>query len=171
MEPLQNEPDIIDANTIVSTQEYDKLPETYVIFITENDVLKKNLPIYHIDRVIQETNEYFGDESHIIYVNGAYQDDTPLGILMKDFSCSRPEYYKPLYERTKYFTETEEGVAIMCKMMEDMRNEAIIEATREAAIKTASKLLRFEKLSCEKVSEYTNLPLEEVKKLAKELGA
>ena len=48
---------IIDANTIVSTQEYDKLPETYVIFITENDVLKRNLPIYHIDRVIQETNE------------------------------------------------------------------------------------------------------------------
>jgi hypothetical protein len=29
----------------------------------------------------------------------------------------------------------------MCKMMEDMRNEAAIEATREAAIKTASKLL------------------------------
>lgn len=55
----------------------------------------------------------------------------------------------------------------MCKMMEDMRNEA----TREAAIKTASKLLRFEKLSCEKVAEYTNLPLEEVEKLAKELGA
>lgn len=158
---------IIDANTIVSTQEYDKLPETYVIFITENDVLKKNLPIYHIDRVIQETKEYFGDESHIIYVNGAYQDDTPLGILMKDFSCSRPEdmHYKPLYERTKYFKETEEGVAAMCKMMEDMRNEA----TREAAIKTASKLLRFEKLSCEKVAEYTNLPLEEVKKLAKEV--
>ena len=164
---------IIDANTIVSTQEYDKLPESYVIFITENDVLKKNLPIYHIDRVIQETNEYFGDESHIIYVNGTYQDDTPLGILMKDFSCSRPEdmYYKPLYERTKYFKETEEGVATMCKMMEDMRNEAAIEAAREAAIKTASKLLRFEKLSCEKVSEYTNLPLEEVKKLAKKIGA
>lgn len=139
-----------------------------MIFITENDVLKKNLPIYHIDRVIQETNEYFGDESHIMYVNGAYQDDTPLGILMKDFSCSRPEdmYYKPLYERTKYYKETEEGV-----MMEDMRNEAAIEATREAAIKTTSKLLRFEKSSCEKVSEYTNLPLEEVKKLAKELGA
>ena len=86
---------------------------------------------------------------------------------MKDFSCTRPEdmYYKPLYERTKCFKETEEGVAAMCKMMEDMRNEAAIEAT----IKTASKLLRFEKLSCEKVSEYTNLPLEEVKKLAKEI--
>lgn len=158
---------VMDANMIASTQEYDKLPETYVIFITENDVLKKNLPIYHIDRVIQETDEYFGDESHIIYVNGAYRDNTPLGILMKDFSCSKPAdmHYKLLYERTKYFKETEEGVAAMCKMMEDMRNEA----AKEAAIKTASKLLQYEKLSCEKVAEYTNLPLEDVKKLAKEI--
>ena len=160
---------IIDANTIASAQEYDKLPETYVIFITENDVLKKNLPIYHIDRVIQETNEYFGDESHIIYVNGAYQDDTPLGILMKDFSCSRPEdmHYKPLYERTKYFKETEEGVAAMCKMMEDMRDEAAL-AER---IEFASKLLRSEDFSYEKIAEYTNLPLEKVRELAKNLDA
>lgn len=54
----------------------------------------------------------------------------------------------------------------MCKMMEDMRNKAVEEAVKE----TASKLLRFEKLSCEKVSEYTNLSLEEVKELAKEIG-
>ena len=160
---------VIDSNTINAKQDYDKLPETYVIFITENDVLKKNLPIYHIDRVIQETGEYFGDEAHIIYVNGAYQDDTPLGILMKDFSCTNPEdmHYKALYERAKHFKETKEGVATMCKMMEDMRNETAKEAVKE----TASKLLLLEKLSCEKVSEYTNLPLEEVKKLAKEIGA
>lgn len=57
----------------------------------------------------------------------------------------------------------------MCKMMEDMRNEAAREAAKEAAIKTASKLLQYEKLSCEKVAEYTNLPLEDVKKLAKKI--
>ncbi len=160
---------VIDSNTINAKQNYDKLPETYVIFITENDVLKKNLSIYHIDRVIQETGEYFGDEAHIIYVNGAYQDDTPLGVLMKDFSCTNPEdmYYKVLYERVKHFKATKEGVATMCKMMEDMRNEAAEEAVKE----TASKLLLLEKWSCEKVAEYTNIPLEEVKKLAKEIGA
>ena len=48
---------------------YDALTETYVIFITENDVLKSGLPIYHIDRIVQETGEPFGDEAHIIYVN------------------------------------------------------------------------------------------------------
>ena len=159
---------VIDSNTINVKQDYDKLPETYVIFITENDVLKKNRPIYHIERMIQETGEYFDDEAHIIYVNGAYQDDTPLGILMKDFSCTNPSdmYYKPLYERAKYFKETKEGVATMCKMMEDMRNETAQEAVRA----TASKLLLLERWSCEKVAEYTNIPLEEVRKLAEEIG-
>lgn len=55
-----------------------------MIFITENDVLKKNLSVYHIVYVIQETGEYFGNEAYIIYVNGAYQDDILLGILVKD---------------------------------------------------------------------------------------
>ena len=96
---------------------------------------------------------------------------------MKDFSCINPSYmyYKPLYERAKYFKETKEGVATMCKMMEDMCNEAAEEAAKEAAKKaveaTASKLLLLERWSCEKVAEYTNLPIEEVRKLAEEIGA
>ena len=39
-----------------------------MIFITENDVLKAGLPIYHVDRIIQETGEPFGDEAHIILI-------------------------------------------------------------------------------------------------------
>ena len=42
------------------------LPEIYIIFITEKDVLKSDLPIYHIDRVIEETKELFNGETHII---------------------------------------------------------------------------------------------------------
>ena len=34
-------------------------------------------PIYHIDRVIKETGENFGDEAHILYVNGEYRDESP----------------------------------------------------------------------------------------------
>ena len=43
-------------------------PETYVIFITEHDVLKGGLPLYHINRKIEENGMTFCDESHIIYV-------------------------------------------------------------------------------------------------------
>lgn len=51
---------IIDANILDVGKEYEKLPESYVIFITENDVLEKGKPIYHINRYIEETGELFG---------------------------------------------------------------------------------------------------------------
>ncbi len=46
----------------------------------------------------------------------------------------------------------------MCKIMEDMRNEAAREAAKEAAKKTAKeaarKLLKLDKIKIEEVSEY-----------------
>ena len=33
---------------------------------------------------------------------------------------------KELADKTRYFKETQEGVSIMCKAIEDMRNEAIM---------------------------------------------
>lgn len=60
---------IIDANELEKGEDYDKLPETYIIFITKNDILGGNKLIYHIDRTIKEMrNCYFGDEAHIIYI-------------------------------------------------------------------------------------------------------
>ena len=175
---------ILDANGLKVSQKYGELVETYVIFITETDVLKGNLPIYHIDRVIKETGQDFGDGSHIIYVNGEYQDDTPLGILMKDFFCTDPDqmHYSQLAERTKYLKKEKEGVAAMCKILEDMRNEVAErverettervarETTEKVARETASKLLRSLGLSYEQVAECVNLSLGEVKELAKTLG-
>ena len=56
---------LIDANVTEPGDAYEKLNETYVIFITEHDVLRAGLPMYHIDRVVQETGGLFGDEAHI----------------------------------------------------------------------------------------------------------
>lgn len=76
---------LIDANVTEPGDQYQELNETYVIFITENDVLGENLPIYHVDRIIRETGKMFNDESHIIYVNSQIKDETALGKLMHDF--------------------------------------------------------------------------------------
>ena len=71
---------LLDMNTLNPGQDYEELPESYVIFITRDDVQGKGLPVYHADRVIEETGETFGDGSHIIYVNSSIQDeDTALG--------------------------------------------------------------------------------------------
>ena len=122
------------------------LNESYVIFITENDVLGKSLPIYHIERTVTETGERFGDEEHIVYVNSQIRNKTSLGMLMHDFACTEAKdmYYHVLADRVRYFKEDEKGVTVMCKAMEDMRNEARAEGravgSKENAIRICLKI-------------------------------
>ena len=126
---------LLDSQLLESGKDFSELPETCVIFITENDVLGKGYPLYHIERCIMETGENFGDEAHILYVNGSRKDDTPLGKLMQDFSNTDPHSmnYKVLSERTRYFKE-EGGVAVMCRAMEEMRKEALEEGRKEGIL-------------------------------------
>lgn len=150
---------LLDANLTQPGDGYDALNETYIIFITERDVLKRNLPIYHINRIIEETGEAFGDEAHIIYVNSQIKDETALGKLMHDFSCTDPEdmKYPVLAERVKYFKEDTKGVTTMCKSNGDMRNEAAREAAQKAkhekAIEVAKRLLASGKMSYDEIAQ------------------
>ena len=127
---------LIDANVTEPGDQYEDLNETFVIFITENDVMKAGLPIYHIDRVVRETGKLFEDEEHIIYVNSQIKDETKLGRLMHDFSCTDAKdiYNKVLADRVRYFKEDERGVEIMCREMEIMRNQAHEEGIEKGRI-------------------------------------
>lgn len=158
---------LLDANLTEPGDEYDMLNETYVIFITENDVLKRNLPIYHIDRMIRETSEEFGDKSHIIFVNSQIKDDTALGKLMHDFFCTDPQdmKYPVLADRVRYFKEDTKGVTTMCKALEEMRYEAAQEAKHEKAIEVAENLLAIGQMSYEAIAAVVKLPIEEIKAL------
>ena len=127
---------LIDANVTEPGDQYEDLNETFVIFITENDVMKAGLPIYHIDRVVRETGKLFEDEEHIIYVNSQIKDETKLGRLMHDFSCTdaKDMYNKVLADRVRYFKEDERGVEVMCREMEIMRNQAHEEGIEKGRI-------------------------------------
>ena len=161
---------LIDANVTEPGEQYQNLNETYVVFITENDVLGENIPIYHVDRIVRETGKMFNDQSHIIYVNSQIKDETALGKLMHDFTCTNAKdmYYEVLADRVHYFKEDEKGVAIMCKAMEDMRNEAAREAEKMKAIRMARLMIEDGKLNYEDIAMYTELTLEEVEKIALE---
>ena len=157
---------MMDANLLKKGGDFDKLPETWVIFITENDVMEKGLPLYPIERCFLGTGERFEDGSHILYVNGAYRGDTPIGKLMHDFSCTDAAdmYYGTLADRVRFFKESKEGIEIMCRAMEDMRNQTL----KEGAINSAKRMLADGILTLEKIAEYAGLPLDEVKKLKAE---
>ncbi len=161
---------MMDATLLKKGDDFDNLPETWVVFITENDVIGKGLPLYPVERWFLGTGERFEDGSHILYVNGAYRGDTPIGKLMHDFSCTNAAdmYYTTLADRVRFFKESKEGILIMCKVMEDMRKESLQEGIKEGAINTAKRMLADGMLTLEKIAEYAGLPLDEVKKLKAE---
>lgn len=151
---------MMDAITLVKNEDYDKLPESYVIFITENDVMGANLPIYHADRIVSETGKPLGDGTHIVYVNGAYRDESPIGKLMHDFSCKNPAdmYYKPLAEQVRYYKKDAKGVKAMSRIVEDI----VEQEKREEKIVMISKMKRMGKLSKEDIAEITGFTVEEI---------
>ena len=147
---------MIDADTLVKGEDYEKLPDSYVIFITENDVMGAGYPVYHADRLVAETGKPLGDGTHIIYVNGAYRGDSAIGKLMYDFSCRRPEdmHYRPLALQARYYKEDGKGVETMCRIMEEL----IDEEKTEMII----KMKRMGKLSAEDIAEITGFTVAEV---------
>ena len=140
---------MIDRDLLEKGKKFEELPESFIIFIIENDKYDRGVPIYHIERMIEE-HDYalFEDGLHILYVNGEYQDlDTPVGRLMHDFHCTKSEemYSIELANEVKYLKETEGGREHMCKILEEMCEEVAVkiekETTERIARETAKSLL------------------------------
>ena len=137
----------------------------------ENDVFRKGLPIYHIERVIVEVNEQFNDGEHIVYVNGQNNDlDTELGKLMHDFREPDPDrmIYPVLARKSRYFKESEEGVAVVSKIMEDMQKEAANEAVLNYQKADIAKKLK-KKWSPEQICAYDEYPMDLILEVQREL--
>ncbi len=156
---------MIDTKMLKAGREFKEIHDSYVIFITANDVIGARCSLYHINRTIEETGAYFNDGSHIIYVNGSYEDDNdPVGKLMHDFRClnSVDMFYPILAKQVKYFKETEGGQKIMCQVFEDLAEKRVTEEKKASARRMIAK----NKLTLEEIAEYTDLPVEEIRNLA-----
>ena len=128
----------LDASSLPRGSNYKELPDSYVIFITENDVFHAGYPRYHVERMVLETEQKFEDRAHIIYVNAARQDDTPLGRLMHDLYCEVPAdmHYETLRKQSAYYKETKEGEPRMCEALEKLISKEKQEASERASAKT-----------------------------------
>ena len=148
---------LLDMNTLNPGQDFDELPESYVIFITRDDILGYDFPIYHIDRHIKEVDDSFQDEAHIIYVNSRKQEDTELGRLMHDLHCKNAdEMHSPvLAKRVHELKDTQKGVELMCHEMEKIYSEGMesgekrgeLKAKKETALSLAEMGLPVEKIA------------------------
>ena len=142
---------MMDVGLLEKSADFNALPEVWVIFITEHDVIGKGKPLYHIERCM-------------------YRGDTPIGKLMHDFSCTNPAdmNYKTLADRVRFFKESKEGVAIMCKVIEDMRRQERQEGIEENMRAVALRMLQAGKYALDEISDMSGLPLNEVQNLKAE---
>lgn len=147
---------MIDTKMLKAGQEFNEIHDSYVIFITAGDVMGAGCSLYHIDRVIKETGAYFGDGSHIIYVNGSYKDDSdPVGKLMHDFRClsSVDMFYPALAKQVRYFKETEGGQDIMCQVFEELAEKRADEKVLAEKAKLVKNLMETMRLTAEQAME------------------
>ena len=170
----------LDMHFLDTGEKYEALPEAYVIFITENDVLKKGWPIYNVQRCLTDNGEVFEDGSHVVYVNAACQDDTPLGRLMQDLNCKDPAkmHYKELADRVNYFKTSKEGEIDMTDIIEMYAKNYAEKVAEKVAEETAhqsnvefAKNLLAEGMSEDFIVRTTKLSLEEVRALAAKQSA
>ena len=109
----------IDTSFVESGIKYEELPDVYLVFISRFDIFGKNRTIYHINRVIAETNTIVENGTHEIYVNTAIDDGTDISM------CELVEEYAKRYaeeEVKKAVGESEIKVA-----MNLLKNGASIE--------------------------------------------
>ena len=156
---------LMDMNTLNPGQDFDELPESYVIFITSDDILGYGFPIYHIDRHIKEADNSFQDEAHIIYVNSRKQEDTELGRLIHDLHCRNADkMHSPvLAKRVHELKDTQKGVELMCHEMEKIYSEGMESGELKAKKETALSLAEMG-LPVEKIAKAVNHNVNEVQK-------
>ena len=162
----------MDVENLSAGQEFEELPDTYTIFITENDVYGLGKAVYPIERTNLGTGEPFNDGEHILYVNGAYEGESDIGKLMHDFRCTdgKDMNFELLAQRTDYYKNTEEGVSEVCKVMEDMRNEVAEKAAINRSIEIAREMLK-DGISVEKTAQYSQLSIAMVEELKRTMDA
>ncbi len=178
---------LMDANALKAGEDFDKLRDTYVIFITENDMMGDGQDVYVYDRTEKKSGRSLCDGTHIIYVNGATRSKSDIGKLMHDFLCSNAAemYFDLLKRRVSEFKDSEEGRHYMCEAMERIKAEGIAEGEargvergkregiaegkregkRENMLATAKRMLKDGILALKDIARYTGLSLAQVKKL------
>ena len=154
---------LMDANALKSGEDVGALRDTYVIFLTENDVMGGGQEVYVYERIEKESGKFLRDGTHIIYVNGATRSATEIGRLVHDLLCpdAAKMYFDLLKKRVSQFKNSEEGRYAMCKAMEKIEARG----ERKNMLATAKRMLKSGMLALKDIAKFSGLPLAEVKKL------
>ena len=129
---------MIDSHTLKKREDFESLPNLYIIFILEHDMFERNEPIYSVTKTLNIKDEdgnnlLFDDGCNIMYINGEYRGDDALGKLMHDFSTPNADemIYDRLADKVRFYKQNETGVRMASKIVEEYGDERAAEALKK----------------------------------------
>lgn len=164
---------ILDSNIFEASQEYEELPDRYIIFITREDFLKNGRQVTVL--AMRDEEGKSEDESGMYHVYGCINnrdENTEAGRVLSDMSCTRAEgmYYDGYRERMEDFKIRKEGVREMTGVLEQIMNEGLEKGMRKGVkqnqAQVAENMIKDGVLPFEKISLYSGMPVAEIQKLA-----
>lgn len=165
---------MLDSHTLQKGGSYKDLPNLYIIFILEHDIFEKGLPVYRVNKIlnIQDkdgNNLPFDDDCNIMYVNGEYKGDDPLGRLMHDFSTANADemYYEELATRMRFFKQDERGVDMVSKIVEEYGDIRAAEALKQQTIDTVKNFFT-NGVTIEIIAKSLHMTVEQVQEIVQE---
>ena len=116
------------------------------------------------------TKNVFEDRQHILYVNASYEGEDEIEKLMHDFLCSDPDemYTELMAEKTRYLKKRSEGVELMCKAMEEMRDEVEKRTEFRTQLESIKNIMEGLKYTAQQAMDLLKIPVsDQPKYLAK----
>ncbi len=112
---------------------FDELKDIYEIYISKFDMFGRNKTVYHIDRIIRETQEVVNNATHELYVNTKVDDGTEIAeymqMLKKTTLPDNPKFPR-LCEAFKNI-KTGMGDGAMCDLVQAYADEEKIKMLAE----------------------------------------
>ena len=81
----------IDSKMIEKGTGYDALPELYIIYLSETNILHSDYAWDEVKCIFDRSGEAYSDGSHIIFVNAAVDENDEVSRLMRYFRTAYPE--------------------------------------------------------------------------------
>jgi len=154
---------VLDANILPKGASFSDLPETYIIFITADDFRGKGLPVYELKRFFVDDGEPGNDGTSIMFINGEYRGDDPIGRLMNDFNAVRAKDMKNamLAEGMKFYKETDMGRRELSELEQKIYGEAMKERIDKVVLNMLKSGFSF--VAIAKVCDYPESRIKELR--------
>ena len=126
----------IDTSFMEKGLHYKDFPDVCVVFISEFDIFEMNRTLYHMRRIIDDSDKFVENGTHEIYVNTAINDGSDIAELMQYFinSSGYNENFKAVCNRVNYLKEVKEGVNSMSSVIEQYAQRYHEEKMRDANV-------------------------------------